>query len=77
MTRRIALALLLALSGCAQWDNDRCASYGFEQGTDAFANCRQNIDIQRSNALMNLSNQLQVRHTHCSSYWGQTYCTTY
>jgi hypothetical protein len=29
-------------------DDTRCASYGFSPGTDAFAQCRENLDIDRA-----------------------------
>lgn len=54
MTLRLALAISLALlSGCASpeqtaaVDNDRCASYGFTPGTDAYAQCRMQLDSDR------------------------------
>ena len=84
MRKLITLAMLLALTGCAGMDRRRCTEYGYEQGSQAFADCMQNQDTKRSIALMNMSNQLQaysLAHrsltTHCSTFWGQTTCNTY
>ena len=47
-------ALALALGGCVSSadrranDVARCQSYGFRPGSDAFAACLQNIDLDRS-----------------------------
>ena len=52
--RLAALALTaVMLAGCQSAaeirvaDENRCASYGFRTGTDAFATCLQRIDLQR------------------------------
>lgn len=56
---RIAKILLAAgavalLTGCMSVaerryvDEGRCAGYGFRPGSDAFAKCLQNIDLDRS-----------------------------
>lgn len=48
------LALAASLAGCTSiaerrtYDVARCQSYGFRPGTDAFAGCLQNIDLDRS-----------------------------
>ena len=51
----LALALVLpALGGCVSpqerraEDEAQCRSYGFRPGTDGFANCLQNRDLDRS-----------------------------
>jgi len=61
---------LLALCGCASperlaaADDARCTSYGFRPGTDAYANCRMQADMQRQAqrqaAVSSLSN-IQIR----------------
>ena len=52
--RLAALAVTaLALAGCQTAaemraaDENKCASYGFRSGTDAFAECLQRIDLDR------------------------------
>ncbi|MDX3925493.1 MAG: hypothetical protein QHC90_06750 [Shinella sp.] len=44
-------------------DEDKCASYGFRRGTDAFATCLQRIDLDR---------RAESRSLRYSSYdaWG-------
>lgn len=49
-----ALLTLLALSGCAtdpaklaEMDREQCRSYGMKPGTEAFANCRMTLDVER------------------------------
>jgi len=50
----LAAGLLSALAGCMSAaeirarDDTRCRGYGFRPGTDAFARCLQNIDLDRS-----------------------------
>lgn len=50
----VAVGLLSALTGCMSTaeirarDETRCHGYGFRPGTDAFAKCLQNIDLDRS-----------------------------
>lgn len=51
------LALALSAGGCVTvaeqraHDEERCRSYGFRQGTDAFARCLLDVDLDRSAAL--------------------------
>ncbi|MET3889312.1 hypothetical protein ABIE41_000388 [Bosea sp. OAE506] len=51
-----AVALALTASGCITLeerralDMEQCRGYGFRQGTDAFAQCMQNIDLERADA---------------------------
>ncbi len=51
-----ALALALTASGCMTLeerralDMEQCRGYGFRQGTDAFAQCMQTIDVERAAA---------------------------
>ena len=47
----LVLAPLLG-AGCAQNDQQACASFGFQPGTNAFANCMMERDSQRRQALM-------------------------
>jgi len=55
LTRRIALAAALALlaSGCAaqirEHEVTTCAGYGFQAGTESFANCLMTVDQARLN----------------------------
>jgi hypothetical protein len=51
----VVLVSCLGLAGCgpsrseiASADTERCSSYGFQPGTEAFANCRMSADLQRS-----------------------------
>lgn len=50
----LATAAVALLSGCMtvaerrHADESRCAGYGFRPGSDAFAKCLQNIDLDRS-----------------------------
>ncbi|WP_127145275.1 hypothetical protein [Pelagibacterium montanilacus] len=48
---------LLALAGCTTTAAERraidaqaCTGYGFQQGTDAFANCLLTLDVERQTA---------------------------
>lgn len=51
-----ALALTLTAGGCITLeerralDGEQCRGYGFRTGTDAFANCLQQIDLDRADA---------------------------
>lgn len=51
------LALAAAAAGCVtpqeqrSHDEERCRSYGFRQGTDAFARCLLDLDLDRSATL--------------------------
>ncbi|KPF69191.1 hypothetical protein IP69_10880 [Bosea sp. AAP35] len=50
------LALALGLGGCITieerraLDAEQCRGYGFRTGTDAFANCLQQIDLDRADS---------------------------
>ena len=50
------LLVVVTLGGCASSENrdaesrQACVSYGFEPGTDSFANCMTQSDAQRSQA---------------------------
>lgn len=52
----LGLCLAAALGGCASSENraaenrQACVSYGFEPGTEGFANCMTQSDAQRSQA---------------------------
>lgn len=55
LVRLLGLASLsLVLAGCVSpverryADEGQCRSYGFRPGTDAFAACLQNIDLERA-----------------------------
>jgi hypothetical protein len=73
----LALAgLLLAVTGCQEMaamrtamDNSRCQSYGFTPGTDAFAQCRMNIDLQRRA-------EPGPTTTTCHNFMGTVTCQT-
>jgi hypothetical protein len=58
MIRAIAFALCFPLGGCAQYyaeqaaeaatsDDAQCSSYGARPGSDAYVQCRMNLDNQR------------------------------
>ena len=52
----LGLCIVITLGGCASSDNrdaenrQACVSYGFEPGTEGFANCMSQSDAQRSQA---------------------------
>jgi hypothetical protein len=81
--RMIGLAgIVLALSGCQQLaemrtasDNSRCQSYGFTPGTDAFAQCRMNIDLQRR-AEPAAAPVYAPTTTTCRNFMGTVTCQT-
>lgn len=74
----------------AQNIQSRCEAYGFQPGTDAFANCMMQIDQQnRASAQQFILNQskpvpqtyqvIQPRpttNTTCTTFGGQMNCTT-
>jgi hypothetical protein len=51
------LALVAAAGGCVTaqeqraYDEERCRSYGFRQGSDGFARCLLDLDLDRSATL--------------------------
>lgn len=56
--RWIALGMTaLTLAGCAspaqlaEMDKDKCRGYGLKPGTEAFANCRMTLDVERQRSL--------------------------
>lgn len=62
-TRLIAALFLVLLAGACQStqeiraaDEARCRSYGFRKGTDAFAKCLLDIDLDRSASRRSLQN---------------------
>jgi hypothetical protein len=62
-----ALVLSLLIAGCVSMtpeerralDNQTCSSYGFRRGTDAFANCLLNLDLDRRAASRAQFEQMQ------------------
>jgi hypothetical protein len=76
----ILLAALL-LAGCMSAeeriaaDNDQCAAYGFTAGTDAFAQCRQQLQAQRNAILMQgITTPQMMGPRNCTSYGMSTTC---
>ncbi|CAN7539109.1 hypothetical protein LJR231_003888 [Phyllobacterium sp. LjRoot231] len=61
------LLLTLLIAGCVSMtpeerralDNQTCSSYGFRRGTDAFANCLLNLDLDRRAASRAQFEQMQ------------------
>jgi len=63
MLRAVPLALLIGWSptegslldmlmgGKRLSDEQRCVEYGFKPGTDAYANCRLQLDLARKNGM--------------------------
>lgn len=54
--KKTMLCVALLVGGCAssgERDAVRCESYGFTPGTDAYASCRQQADLQRRQMLGN------------------------
>jgi len=51
----LGMLLTILITGCVSMtpeerraiDNQTCSSYGFRRGTDAFANCLLNLDLDR------------------------------
>jgi hypothetical protein len=68
----VALASVLALSGCATTspaerraaDEARCASYGFQPETTAFSKCLLDIDLDRS------ADRRAALNSQPYTYWG-------
>ena len=56
LTSIAVLALALSAGGCITLeerralDAEQCRGYGFRTGTDAFANCLQQIDLDRADS---------------------------
>lgn len=49
--RAASILICLSLAGCASLfptDDDKCQSYGVQFGTPQYAECRQNLEAQRS-----------------------------
>jgi hypothetical protein len=47
------MKILLSLGGCvtmAEQIDNTCRNYGFHSGTEAFANCRMQVDQQKANS---------------------------
>lgn len=85
--RFLAIIAVLTLCGCSSMkpadlalaDNNRCIGYGFKPGTDAYAQCRMQVDQQRvaanretirritSNTYTPLPTPVVPTHTNCTS----------
>jgi hypothetical protein len=63
----LTVLLTLFITGCVSMtpeerralDNQTCSSYGFRRGTDAFANCLLNLDLDRRAASRAQFEQMQ------------------
>ncbi|MBB3144196.1 hypothetical protein FHS21_000579 [Phyllobacterium trifolii] len=63
----LTVLLTLLITGCVSMtpeerralDNQTCSSYGFRRGTDAFANCLLNLDLDRRAASRAQFEQMQ------------------
>lgn len=81
--RIVSVILLCSMLGaCATaaqrlaMDENRCGSYGFVKGTQQFSNCMMQRDLARAhNAAIAAGSGPTT--THCSTYFGQTNCTSY
>ncbi|OCJ05368.1 hypothetical protein A6U86_29335 [Rhizobium sp. AC27/96] len=52
LTLALTVGLGLWLASCqSSEDGDRCAGYGFERDTTAFAVCKQRIDLAREHRM--------------------------
>ncbi len=78
---KLVLPVILALAGCESAaeriaaDNQQCLSYGFTMGTDAFAQCRQQLDIQRNQLLLqNQAIQQQLAPRICNNVGTTVIC---
>ena len=78
---KLVLPAVLALAACESADeriaadNQQCQSYGFTMGTDAFAQCRLQLDIQRNQLLLqNMAIQQQMAPRICSTVGTTTVC---
>jgi hypothetical protein len=92
MTARFAfLAVVLFLAACVSpeqravarqaADRDQCINYGFQEGTDAYAECRMTIDQQRrarkaaiTGAILSRPNPTITCNTMGNAYGGTTTC---
>ncbi|MDI3306836.1 MAG: hypothetical protein QJR07_07000 [Acetobacteraceae bacterium] len=79
-----AALLGLMLSGCvseeqiAADDRAKCQSYGFQPGTDGFANCMMQRESARWAAIAEGFRSVPApRQTYCNTVAGITSCTTY
>jgi hypothetical protein len=77
----IAAAMTAAMTGCATVD--QCANYGFQPGSQGYAQCRMDLQLQAQQqfqqSLQNMANQAQQRRmyqTSCYRNGYNTYCTT-
>jgi hypothetical protein len=78
---KLILLAVLALAGCESAaeriaaDNQQCLSYGFTMGTDAFAQCRLQLDIQRNQLLLqNLAIQQLMAPRICNTAGATMIC---
>ncbi len=78
---KFVLPAVLVLAGCESEaeriaaDNQQCLSYGFTMGTDAFAQCRLQLDLQRQQLLLqNMAIQQQMAPRICSTVGTTTVC---
>jgi hypothetical protein len=55
----VVVSLCMSVAGCARMDFERCEGYGFAPGTGAFAQCMQQVDLARRQALSNAANSMQ------------------
>ncbi len=84
----MAFTMLLAVTGCADFaqtrasqqadDQQRCASYGYVQGTDAFADCMMHQsdrrDYKQARVQANLARMRQLSLDRCGDP-GYPLCT--
>ncbi|MBX5463856.1 MAG: hypothetical protein IRZ28_22555 [Steroidobacteraceae bacterium] len=82
--RAAILGLMLALAGCASdaeiaaGDRAKCQSYGFQPGTDGFANCLMRRESARWDAIAQGFQSVPApRQTYCNTIGGVTSCSTH
>lgn len=84
MKALIAMAVALTCTACesqaeyqqrvAAFDDHKCRSYGFTLGTDAYGQCRVQLDVARSAALSAIAAEPVQRSVSCSTIGGITSC---
>ncbi|MFD1704263.1 hypothetical protein ACFSCV_14750 [Methylopila henanensis] len=71
------LAACVGLAGCATdpaqlaaEDTARCRGYGMKPGTEAFANCRMTLDVERRRERSRRLDDLEPRYGRFGPYYG-------
>ncbi len=74
VTWLIALGCAALLGGCVTpaeqrvFDEQRCRSYGFRPGSDGFATCLMEVDLDRS-----ATSRARLESSFYGPYWGPSF----